>query len=327
MQMDKIMADYILVDLHNMFHRAKHVSRGPDIETKIGMCLHILFSSINYVSKKFNGHVIIASDGSSWRKKVYPIYKANRKEIQAQASSKELKETQMLFDALDDTLQFFRNKTNCTVLQHPEMEADDLIAAWAQKFPNKKHVIVSSDSDYLQLINPNVEIYNGITNNLIRLDGYYDNKGNKLKDTPDPEWLLFEKCMRGDTSDNVKSAYPGVRTKSTKKQIGLIEAFEDRNNKGYAWNNLMLQRWVDHDNNEHKVIDAYLENKQLIDLTNQPKNIRDTLKECIDNIEPKKVSMVGIHFMKFCGKYSLTRCGEQVNEHVQYLNRGQQQEI
>ena len=158
MQMDKIMADYILVDLHNMFHRAKHVSRGPDIETKIGMCLHILFSSINYVSKKFNGHVVIASEGSSWRKKVYPIYKANRKEIQAQASSKDLREVQMLFDALDDTLQFFRSKTNCTVLQHPEMEADDLIAAWAQKFPNKKHVIVSSDSDYLQLINPNVEI-------------------------------------------------------------------------------------------------------------------------------------------------------------------------
>jgi 5'-3' exonuclease len=321
MQMDKNMTDYILVDLHNMFHRAKHVSRGPDIETRIGMCLHILFSSMNFVSKKFGGHVIIASEGRSWRKDVYPIYKENRKVLQGQISQKDLREVQAMYDALDDTLDFFKQKTNCTVLQHPEMEADDLIAAWVQKHKDKHHVIVSSDSDYLQLIKPNVEIYNGITNNLITLDGYFDNKGNLLKETPDPEWMLFQKCMRGDSSDNVKSAYPGVRTKSTKNKIGLLEAFNDRNKKGFAWNNLMLQRWVDHDNNEHKVIDAYLQNKELIDLANQPKNIREKLDNCIHNIEPKKVSMVGIHFMKFCGKYSLTRAGEQVNEHVLYLNR------
>ena len=321
MQMDKNMTDYILVDLHNMFHRAKHVSRGPDIETRIGMCLHILFSSMNFVSKKFGGHVIIASEGRSWRKDVYPIYKENRKVLQGQISQKDLREVQAMYDALDDTLDFFRQKTNCTVLQHPEMEADDLIAAWVQKHKDKHHVIVSSDSDYLQLINPNVEIYNGITNNLITLNGYFDHKGNLLKETPDPEWMLFQKCMRGDSSDNVKSAYPGVRTKSTKNKIGLLEAFNDRNKKGFAWNNLMLQRWVDHDNNEHKVIDAYLQNKELIDLANQPKNIREKLDNCIHNIEPKKVSMVGIHFMKFCGKYSLTRAGEQVNEHVLYLNR------
>ena len=315
------MTDYILVDLHNMFHRAKHVSRGPDLETKIGMCLHILFSSMNYVSKKFGGHVIIASEGRSWRKDVYPIYKENRKVLAEQSTQTDIQELRAMYDALDDTLEFFRQKTNCTVLQHPEMEADDLIAAWVQKHNDKNHVIVSSDSDFLQLIKPNVEIYNGITNNLITLDGYFDNKGNLLKETPDPEWTLFQKCMRGDSSDNVKSAYPGVRTKGTKNKIGLIDAFADRNKKGFAWNNLMLQRWVDHDNNEHKVIDKYLENKQLIDLTNQPKNIREKLDKCVHYIEPKKVPMVGIHFMKFCGKYSLTRAGEQVNEHVLYLNR------
>ena len=315
------MVDYILVDLHNLFHRAKHVARGPDIETRIGMCLHILFSSMNFVSKKFGGHVIIASEGRSWRKDIYPIYKENRKVLQSQISQKDLQEIQAMYNALDDTLDFFRQKTNCTVLQHPEMEADDLIAAWVQKHKDKHHVIVSSDSDYLQLIKPNIDIYNGITNNLITLNGYFDNKGTLLKETPDPEWMLFQKCMRGDSSDNVKSAYPGVRTKSTKNKIGLLEAFNDRNKKGFAWNNLMLQRWVDHDNNEHKVIDAYLENKQLIDLTNQPKNIREKLDKCVHYIEPKKVPMVGIHFMKFCGKYSLTRAGEQVNEHVLYLTR------
>ena len=37
--------------------------------------------------------------------------------------------------------------------------------------------------------------------------------------------------MRGDTSDNVFSAYPGVRVKGTKNKVGLQDAFEDKESK------------------------------------------------------------------------------------------------
>ena len=57
--------------------------------------------------------------------------------------------------------------------------------------------------------------------------------------------MLFEKCMRGDTSDNVFPIFLGVRTKGTKNKVGLQEAFEDRKTKGSNWNNMMLQRWID----------------------------------------------------------------------------------
>jgi hypothetical protein len=43
--------------------------------------------------------------------------------------------------------------------------------------------------------------------------------------------------MRGDPTDNVFSAYPGVRTKGSKNKVGLMEAYEDRNSKGFNWNN------------------------------------------------------------------------------------------
>ena len=69
--------------------------------------------------------------------------------------------------------------------------------------------------------------------------------------------MLFEKCMRGDTSDNVFSAYPRCPKKGTRNKVGLIEAFEDKNTKGYNWNNMMLQRWVDLDGVEHPVLDDY----------------------------------------------------------------------
>ena len=41
------MINYIIVDTANMFFRAKHVVRGDSLDTKIGMCWHIMFSSIN----------------------------------------------------------------------------------------------------------------------------------------------------------------------------------------------------------------------------------------------------------------------------------------
>jgi hypothetical protein len=127
--------------------------------------------------------------------------------------------------------------------------------------------------------------------------------------------------MRGDTSDNVFSAYPGVRTKSTKNKVGLIEAFADRINKGFNWNNLMLQRWTDHEGKEHRVLDDYQRNVTLVDLNAQPQNIKDDVDNAIrQGVKSKQVSGVGIHFMKFCGKYDLEKISEQAESYAKWIN-------
>jgi hypothetical protein len=125
--------------------------------------------------------------------------------------------------------------------------------------------------------------------------------------------------MRGDTSDNVFSAYPGVRTKGTKNKVGLQEAFEDKNKKGYAWNNLMLQKWVDHEKKEHRVLDDYERNRQLIDLTCQPDNIKELIKETIrtQTQEPKNVSQVGIRLMKFCQLYDMKKIMDSIQSYAE----------
>jgi hypothetical protein len=128
--------------------------------------------------------------------------------------------------------------------------------------------------------------------------------------------------MRGDASDNVFSAYPGVRTKGTKNKVGLQEAFEDRNHKGYAWNNLMLQRWVDHNGIEHRVLDDYERNCHLIDLTAQPDNIKHMVDRAIcEQVSRKDIGQVGIRFMKFCGKYELVRASESAEQFGRWLNQ------
>jgi hypothetical protein len=161
-------------------------------------------------------------------------------------------------------------------------------------------------------------------------EGYYDEKGKPVVDkktktvkpAPDPEWMLFEKCMRGDKSDNIFSAYPGVRENGTKNKVGLREAFADRNSKGWAWNNLMLQRWTDHEDVEHRVLDDYNRNKLLCDLNAQPSDIKDLINETINAeiAKNKNVPQVGIRLLKFCSEYDLQKISEQVQSYADPLN-------
>ena len=139
-----------------------------------------------------------------------------------------------------------------------------------------------------------------------------DKKTNEAKDVPNPEWLLFEKCMRGDPTDNVFSAYPKVRKNK------LEEAFDDRNNKGFAWNNMMLQRWVDHNGLEHRVLEDYERNRKLIDLAAQPQDIRDVITETINtNAVPKTVDQVGIRLLKFCNLYDLKKISDSIQQYAE----------
>lgn len=318
---------YIIIDTANVFFRARHVVRG-DIDTKVGMALHITLSSIKKAWQDFNGtHVVFCLEGRSWRKDFYEPYKRNRKETRDAMSPREAEEDRVFWEIFDEFKDFVINKTNCTVLQNPVLEADDLIAGWIQNHPNDNHVIISTDGDFAQLISPRVRQYNGVQNMTVTHEGYFDDKGKPIVDkktkeskpAPNPEWQLFEKCMRGDTSDNVFSAYPGVRIKGTKNKVGLTEAFEDKSTKGFAWNNLMLQRWVDHNGVEHRVLDDYQRNVTLCDLTAQPENIRAVIDAAVNSVETKDVTQVGMRLMKFCAKWDLQRIADQAQSFAEPL--------
>ena len=188
---------------------------------------------------------------------------------------------------------------------------------------------MSSDTDFYQLLAENVNQYNGISDELHTIEGIFDKKGERVLDKktkepkviPDPEWILFEKCMRGDPTDNIFSAYPGVRTKGTRNKVGLLEAFEDKSKKGYNWNNLMLQRWVDHNEEEHRVLDDYERNRVLVDLTAQPDDIKKIIAETIaENSVKKQIPMVGAKFLKFCGKYELNRLSDNADKIAECLS-------
>ena len=139
-------------------------------------------------------------------------------------------------------------------------------------------------------------------------------KKHKSKEVPDPKWLLFEKCVRGDTPDNIFSVLPGARKKGSKNKTGMLEAFADMERGGFDYNNFMLQRWVDHNDEEHRVIDDFERNKILIDFTQQPDEIKAGIRDVFAESPAKiKYRMLVYSFMKFCNKWNMPKLTESRN--------------
>lgn len=321
---------YLIVDTANTFFRARHSAhRQSDTWDRLGFAIHVTLASVNKAWREQKAdHVVFCLEGRSWRKDYYEPYKKNRAVARAALTEAEVEEDTLFWEAFDSLKSFLQERTNCTVLRHESLEADDLVAGWIQAHPEDQHVIVSSDTDFYQLLAPNVVQYNGVADELHTLEGIFDKKGKPVidkktkepKKIPDPGFILFEKCMRGDPTDNIFSAYPGVRTKGTKNKIGLEEAYADMGKKGFNWNNMMLQRWTDHNNVEHKVLEDYNRNRTLVDLSAQPDHVKVWIADTISAGSVKlNRPMIGAQFLKFCGKYELNKLSENATAFAEFL--------
>lgn len=330
------MHTFIHTDGHNLFYRQiKMTNPSLGIDSMIGMSLHLILNSMKKEFNKWNGtHTVFYIEGRSWRKDIYPDYKGDRKLRFAEQTIKEQEDHGILVEAFDSFVTYLDTKTNVTVLQNPRAEADDMIAVFIEAHPDDQHILISSDSDFFQLLRfPNVMLYDPVKDIQIKQDGVFDDHGNRLefiltsdakikagKKNPnfvcEKDWFnyaLFLKCVRGDKTDNIFSAYPGVREKGTKKTVGIREAYSDISTKGFAWNNFMLQKWVDHNQQEKQVAEVYKFNRSLIDLAMIPEDVKTECLQIIAEQTGRKhvpAVEIGHSFMKFCGAWDLKKIGE-----------------
>jgi len=322
---------YALIDTANTFFRARHVaSRGTTSEEKVAQALHITLASVNQAVKRYGiDHVVFCLEGRSFRKDVYGPYKKNRIVDAMSVTEEEKAESELFWGVYAKFCTYIQEKTNVSVLRHERAEADDMIARFIHLHPNDNHWIISTDTDYDQLITDKVSRYSGVAGELVTINGYLKENGKPVIDKKtkepklleDPEYGLFKKLVRGDSSDNVFASYPGAREKGTKNKVGIREAFEDRNKQGYNFNNFMLSRWIDHEGNEVRVRDAFERNRQLIDLKAQPQEIKDAVDQRIrESVRIETVPQVGVHFLRFCSKYELTKLSENAETYARWLN-------
>lgn len=212
-----------------------------------------LATIVRFASEFKSDAIAIACDSSNvWRKDVFPDYKANRDRGDVYYDE--------TIQAANLLKKFFRECTNVAVFEVPRAEADDIIAVMCQESQNVNNIVLSSDKDFVQLINESTKVYSPFQ--------------KAWRESENVAYDLFVKCIRGDSGDNIRSAYPRVR--ETKLQAAW--------NDSYAMLNLM--ETVRRDG--AKVVDEYNRNKTLIDLSRQPDYIRNDIYKTITTPPQRK---------------------------------------
>ena len=301
---------YLVFDISNLLHRTFFAQRDLDDETIAGMATHTALVTLNKYFKMYKPHVVVmAFDRSSWRK-LYTAsdecvskkpYKGNRR--QDMTPSQEAK-FQRFMNHLKEFEALIRDNTTIMTLAKDTLEADDLIAGFAQVYNDDDNdiIIISADSDLLQLTKyTNVSVISPATD-----------KPQSLEDFEgDPEYYVFQKCIRGDSTDNVQSAFPRVRA------TRILKAYKDE----FERVQLMKETWTDQNETMFVVGDLFKENEKLINLEKQPKDIRKLIFQTIDEEanRPRQFSM--FYILKFIGKYKLNKIKEGIDQYIPLLSR------
>jgi 5'-3' exonuclease len=198
----------------------------------------------NKFTNEYGELILCCDDRKSWRKELFPNYKAARKKIRTTTDT----DWQDLYDKLNllklELTEWFPYK----VLQVDKAEADDIIAVLVG-LANERTLILSSDKDFIQLHHFNVRQYSPIQKKFVEGDA---------------KWSLHEKLVKGDVGDGVPNILSddnvfideGRRQKPiTKKKIE-------------AWFDLEPEMFCD-----NEMLRNLNRNRQLIDLGEVPESI------------------------------------------------------
>jgi hypothetical protein len=244
----------IIVDFHQvmisniMSHlTTKTINKG---EVDEDLVRHMILNTIRWINSKFKeeyGQLVIAYDSKkSWRKQVFPYYKANRKKAQDKSPVDWVK----LFDYFGRIKPELKSVLPYKVIEVEGCEADDIIGVLTRYLRDKESVmIVSGDKDFIQLHTENVKQYDPVQKKKV-MNG-------------DPGMFLWEHILRGDAGDGVPNVLSDDDTfvnsdkrqaPLTKKRIGAMK--QQSPVTGEAWRNPVPRN--------------FFRNQQLIDLTKTP---------------------------------------------------------
>ena len=161
-------------------------------------------------------HLAIIFDKSenSFRKELYPPYKANRSDPPADLVPQ--------FPLMREAVRAF----GLTPVEQDKYEADDLIATYARqaKAAGADVLIVSADKDLMQLVGPGVAMYDPASGDASKGKGY---RAERRIGEPEvveyfgvtPDKVTAVQALAGDSTDNVPGA-PGIGIKTAAQLIG-----------------------------------------------------------------------------------------------------------
>lgn len=190
----------LIVDGNNLLFQTFY-GLPTSIKSKSGKPINGVIGFISYLLKMMkmtdatHALVVFDRDTNALRKEINSHYKANRTIDWASVSEDESPFSQEA-DILK-CLEYLSVKAIYSV----GMEADDTISSVALEYKEKMRVVIASfDSDFFQLIGPNVSVlrYRGKNSTLITLDSFISQFS-----FPPSSYSIF-KAIVGDNSDNIK---------------------------------------------------------------------------------------------------------------------------
>jgi DNA polymerase I len=151
--------------------------------------------------------VIFDYSSKTFRNEIYPEYKANRSEPP--------EDLRPQFSLIREATRAF----NLPCLETEGYEADDLIATYARmaREAGGDVTIISSDKDLMQLIGPQVQMYDSMRDRQVGVDEVVEKFGVM------PEKMIDLQALSGDSTDNI----PGVPGIGPKTAAQLLEEYGD----------------------------------------------------------------------------------------------------
>lgn len=191
------MKKQIIVDCNNLAYSSFYVFKDLKyLEKKTGVIFGFIQKIISLAKKFETTDFIFCWDSKkSYRKLIYPAYKANRKK---DLSNEERADLNLAFSQFTELREKILPELGFNnVLMQVGYEADDLIAKVVLDNQNKEKIIVSTDQDLYQLLQYSANIYNLRTKKIFTWKDFVE----KYKATPNL-WSKV-KAIAGCSTDNV----------------------------------------------------------------------------------------------------------------------------
>lgn len=199
----------IIVDISSFIFRAFYAIRPLNSKdgTPVNAVYGVLSMLLKLMSEHKPSHLFFARDtkDGSFRKELYPLYKANRSEPPEELIPQ--------FPLIDKLIEKMEVKS----LTVPRYEADDVIASAVVQWRNyfDEIYIASGDKDLMQFVDDKVRILDTMKDKIFGEKEVFEKMGVR------PDQIVDYLSMVGDTSDNV----PGMKGIGEKGAAKLLEEY------------------------------------------------------------------------------------------------------
>ena len=223
----------LIIDTSNFYMRAYSVGGNmtntmEDGSTMITGGIYTFLRMVKSLESRFlapSGEVYFLFDnchsGINRRKEIDPEYKSNR--------TKKDEGFYRSLDLLQSILLNYKDSWFC--VKKAGYEADDLVYPFTKEFVNEQILLVSNDLDWFRGISEHTHVAKYEKAEGMDKADYviYDSSlfEKKMGFKPSIEAMILYKSFRGDSSDNIPPAVPGIRTEALNSIISSCSSIKE----------------------------------------------------------------------------------------------------